>query len=181
MGSKPLARNFPIRNRIISGLSQGILVTEAGHKSGALITAAFGLQHNREVFALPGNVEVPACRGTNQLISRHHAKLVVHAQDILEELQISSSKNIQTKFSFDSSRSRSINLSEFSEPQRKIIKALGSGVQDIDSLYSETRIEINQLLGLLIELELMDTVQSLEGQRYQLNDALQLEINPSNQ
>ena len=181
MGLKPLARNFPIRNRIISGLSQGILVTEAGHKSGALITAAFGLQHNREVFALPGNVEVPASRGTNQLISRHHAKLVVHAQDILEELQISSSKNIQTKFSFDSSRSRSINLSEFSEPQRKIIKALGSGLQDIDSLYSETQIEINQLLGLLIELELMDTVQSLEGQRYQLNDALQLEITPSNQ
>ena len=178
MGLKPLARNFPIRNRIISGLSQGILVTEAGYKSGALITAAFGLQHNREVFALPGNVEASASRGTNQLISRNHAKLVVHAQDILEELQISYSRKLQTKFSFDFSQCRTIDLAEFSEPQRKIIKALVSGIQDIDSLYSETRIEINELLGLLVELELTDTVQSLEGQRYQINETLQLKNSP---
>ena len=177
MGMKPLARNFPIRNRIISGLSQGIVVTEAGQKSGALITAAFGLQHNREVFALPGNVEASTSRGANQLISRHHAKLVVHAKDILEELQVSYSKNLQTKFSFDFSPDRSIDLSAFSEHQRKIIKALDSGMQDIDSLYSETRIEINELLGLLVELELTETVQSLEGQRYQLNEAFQLENN----
>jgi len=174
MGLKPLARNFPIRNRIISGLSQGIVVTEAGQKSGALITAAFGLQHNREVFALPGNVEIAASKGTNQLIARHHAKLIVQAKDIVEELNLSYSRTTQTEFSFNLPQQQMINLSEFSEPQTKILRALDLGIQDIDSLYSQTQIEINELLGLLVELELIGVIQSLEGQRYQLDEAFQL-------
>ncbi len=174
MGLKPLARNFPIRNRIISGLSQGIVVTEAGQKSGALITAAFGLQHNREVFALPGNVEAAASKGTNRLISRNHAKLIVQAKDIVEELNLSYSRATQTEFSFDLPQQQIINLSEFSEPQTKILRALDLGIQDIDSLYSQTQIEINELLGTLVELELIGVIQSLEGQRYQIDEAFQL-------
>ncbi|MBF0279087.1 MAG: DNA-protecting protein DprA [SAR324 cluster bacterium] len=175
MGLKPLARNFPIRNRIISGLSHAIVVVEAGIKSGALITAAFGLQHNREVFALPGNVEAATSRGTNRLISRHHAKLIVQAKDIVDELQLSYSRTAQTEFSFEFPQQQTISLSEFSSAQVKILRVLELGTQDIDTLFSQTEIEINELLGFLIELELIGVVQSLEGQRYQLDESIKID------
>ena len=71
-----MAKHFPIRKIVISSLSLGVVVTEARLKSGANITAAFALQQNREVFALPGRVDSEASAGTNRLISRQHAKLI---------------------------------------------------------------------------------------------------------
>lgn len=179
MGLKPLARNFPIRNRVISGLSQGIVVAEADHKSGALITAAFGLQHNREVFALPGSVDVASSRGTNRLIARNQAKLIVQATDIIEELQVSSFSTTQTELSFPASPLQTISLSTLSEPQAKILKAMEFGQQDIDALFSQTQIEINELLGLLVELELLGLLRSLPGQRYQLEQTIHLQSLPT--
>jgi DNA processing protein len=85
-GTEPRAEHFPMRNRIVSGLSAGVLVVEAGERSGALITAAMALEEGREVFAVPGSPDDPGARGPNGLI-RGGAKLVERAADVFEEIE----------------------------------------------------------------------------------------------
>lgn len=179
LGVKPLARNFPIRNRVISGLSMGIVVTEAREKSGAKITAAFALEQNREVFALPGRVDSSASSGTNSLIARQHAKLICSAADILEELSLFSASTTQLPFDFETTQSglKKINTVDLSEIQKKIVLALNDGIEEIDAIHSQTKIEMNILLATLLELELAGKVDSFGGQIYRLAVELDLSTN----
>jgi DNA processing protein len=88
LGTQPRGDYFPRRNRLLSGLSLGVLVVEGDLGSGALITAKFALEQNREVFAVPGSVFSPQSRGTNGLIGRGEARLVQRVEDVLEELNL---------------------------------------------------------------------------------------------
>ena len=179
LGVKPLARNFPIRNRIISGLSMGIVVTEARKKSGAKITAAFALEQNREVFALPGRVDSSTSSGTNSLIARQHAKLICRASDILEELSLFCASASQLPFKFETTQSglKKIDPDDLNEIQKKIILALNDGIEEIDAIHSQTAIEMNILLASLLELELAGKVESIGGQIYRLAVELDLPTN----
>ena len=86
IGTKPLAQNFPKRNRIISGLAEGVVIVEARKKSGTLITADFALEQGRELFVVPGNINSENSYGTNDLI-RQGAKIITEVKDIIEELE----------------------------------------------------------------------------------------------
>ena len=170
---RPVARNFPIRNRVISGLSQAVVVTEARARSGALITAAFALQQNREVFALPGRVDAPASEGPNALIARQQARLIRHAQDLLEELPHLRQSGVQQP-ELPLPTPKHVQLSELSEPHQAILKALNSGIEEVDRLHVESQVPMAHLLSALIELELMGYIQPQGGQRYRLEPNLEL-------
>lgn len=153
LGTPAIAANFPRRNRIISGLSRGVLVVEAAPESGSLITARLAAEQGREVFAIPGSIHSPVARGCHQLI-RQGAKLVETARDVLEEL--GSSEEIPA-----------VETSSPNGQQTALITALGHDPCSLDELVERTGQSAEQLLGELLTLELSGQLASLPGNRYQ--------------
>ncbi|RMG67567.1 MAG: DNA-protecting protein DprA [Calditrichaeota bacterium] len=155
-GTTPEAVNFPRRNRIITGLSVGLLVVEAGQKSGALISARYALDQNREVFAVPGQITNPASAGTNRLIQQG-AKLVQSVEDILEELP-----ELQGRATPAQPR----DLPHLNELQKRIMACLSTDPKHIDRLVMELRESPALVLSSLVELELMGLVRQLPGKMF---------------
>jgi DNA processing protein len=151
LGTPAVAANFPRRNRIISGLSRGVLVVEAAPESGSLITARLAAEQGREVFAIPGSIHSPVARGCHRLI-RDGAKLVETAQDVLEE--IDSRPPPPTP----------IPPTEAADP---ILAALGHDPCNLDDLAERTGLMADALLPRLLALELEGRLATLPGNRYQ--------------
>jgi DNA processing protein len=157
LGVKPDAKNFPPRNRVISGLSLGVVVVEAGYPSGALITADFALEQNREVFAVPGNINSLASKGTNRLIQQG-AKLVLSVEDILEELNLSMvSEKVAVQMALPDSAEEALLLTHLSHQP-----------VHVDELSRECGLPSSMVSSTLTLMELKGTVQQVGGMNYVL-------------
>lgn len=156
LGTKPFAYNFPQRNRIISGLSLGIIVIEAQEKSGSLITASHASNQGKDVFALPGNINSLFSKGTNKLI-RDGARPLLEVEDILEEIyelrQLKSQKIVKTK----------VNEDDFSDVEIKIINCIKDQPTHCDQIAYKTGINISELNSILTILELKGIIKELSG------------------
>lgn len=153
-GTPALAQHFPMRNRIIAGLSRGTLVVEAAVQSGSLITARLAAEAGREVFAVPGSIHSPLSRGCHALI-RQGAKLVESADDILEELQ--GPVTVAPPAAADAPAAR----------RDPVLDALGHDPVTLDALCARTGWSAQELSARLLELELEDRVARLPGGLYQ--------------
>lgn len=162
--AKPEAHHFPLRNRVISGMSLGVVVVEASAKSGSLITARLALEQNREVFAVPGSIQSFKSTGTHTLI-KTGAKLVENAQDVIEELlprlaSAPSGPKNQTRAMAD--KSPPLTDDEFA-----VLDQLEVYPIHIDLLHEKLALATAQLSGILLTLELKGLVRQLPGKYFE--------------
>jgi len=160
--TEPDAHNFPKRNRIISGMSLGTVVVEATKRSGSLITARLAAEQNRDVFAVPGSIQSFKSTGTHTLI-KQGAKLVEHAQDIMEEL----SHMIKTPVVKDKAADNKIKrISRLSPDERLVFESLEPYPVHIDEIVRKLSIEAGKLSSILLQLELKGFAQQSPGKLF---------------
>lgn len=155
LGTPPESQNFPPRNRIISGISQAVVVIEAGVTSGSLITASFAVEQGRDVFAVPGSILAPQCQGTNRLI-RDGAAPLLSPQDVLEALNL----DMVTEY-------RSARVMLPTEPlELQLYQVLGREPMHIDDIRAQANLPIERVSATLALMELKGTVRQLGGMFY---------------
>ena len=171
-GTEPDRPHFPARNRIISGLSLGVLIVEAGEKSGSLITARCALEQNREVFAVPGSIDLPGSRGTNRLL-RQGAKLVETVEDILEEIlpQLERPNVTEERFARTKSAQQDRPGREaLTDNESRLLGFITEKPQDADTLIKRTGLAAAEALSLLLSLELKGYIVQLPGKRFTVKE-----------
>ena len=156
IGTQPRSEFFPRRNRILSGMSLGVLVVEGDIRSGALITARQALEQNREVFAVPGSIYSPNSRGTNKLIQDGEAKLTLDVQDVLAELNLS----------MVSHQIEMTELLPVDETESVLLKHLTAQPAHIDEVRRECGLPIGTVTGALAMLELKGLVRQVGRMNY---------------
>ncbi len=178
MGLQPTARHFPPRNRLISGLSLGVLVVEAAPRSGSLITARMALEQGREVFAVPGSPRDPRALGANKLI-REGALLTETADDVIEALNSSMrgvfEAHARTSLGYSPPISAPISPSdgpqsapESDDARENIVEKLGSAPVTVDELVRECQLSARIVQGAILELELAGRIERHPGNRISL-------------
>lgn len=166
----PLPYNFPQRNRIISGLSIGVVVVEAAKNSGALITADFAAEQGRDVFAVPGKISEATSSGTNDLI-KDGAKLVQTADDIIEELKLIEITPLEgepraKKEEAIEKKTKAYIYNSLSEDERKLYKVLSDEPLYIDDVFEKSGLDRNTASKILLNLELKKLIQQIPGKQF---------------
>jgi DNA processing protein len=170
LGTPPEARNFPIRNRIISGLALGLVVIEAGVKSGTAITVRYALDQGREVFAVPGPIDSPTSAGPHRLI-QEGAKLVQAVEDILQELPaLKQAPGPLFAPAAAPNRVTEAPIPVRPAPEDPLLPLLGSEPVQLEELVQAARLPVQEVLSRLTLLELQGLVQELPGKCYVLGN-----------
>ncbi|MEA3506428.1 MAG: DNA-processing protein DprA [Elusimicrobiota bacterium] len=163
--SSPRPYNFPMRNRVISGLSLGVVVVEAPIRSGALITAYQAMEQNRGVYAVPGSIFSSKSDGCAKLI-KEGAGAVTCVEDILDDLR-AHLRPVEIK-----SRCRCRRKKNISQTGRMILELLNDNPLTVDKLHAQTKIGINMIISELTKLEMAEEIEEIEGKRYIKTDEL---------
>lgn len=167
-GTPPRAAHFPARNRIISGLATGVLVVEAGIRSGSLITARLAAEQNRDVFAIPGSIHNPLARGCHYLIKSGAAKLTETSEDLISEIGIA----VQAQLEIGRARLNSEPTSspvggEADDPEyKRLLDSMGHDPVSVDRLVDQTGLTVDAVSSMLLILELDGQVESGVGGVY---------------
>ncbi len=165
-GTRPEAGNFPVRNRVVSGMTMGTLVVESGEKGGSMITAGSALAQNREVFAVPHEAETKTGQGGNRMIQQGWAKLVMEADDILEELMMW--RDYISREGAAPSAEPRWKREQMDGLSRRICLLLEEGPRHIDELCGELERSPTRVLGRLLELEMRKCVRQSAGRIFEL-------------